>query len=213
MIAVRAYRPADRAAVRRICADTACFGRPIEPVFADRELFADALLGGFTDCEPESCLVAEEEGRVVGYLAGALDARRARRRFARRGLPRLVLRVLLGGHWLRPSFWRLVLAAARVSGARSRAVAAGLAEHPATLHLNLDERARRRGAGSALLGAFLNCARARGARGIHVSVATDGGKRFFTRHGFARLSSHPAPKLAPPGEQPEEVWIMGRKLT
>jgi len=212
MIAVRAYRPADRAAVRRICADTACFGRPIEPVFADRELFADALLGGFTDYEPESCFVAEEEGQVVGYLAGVLDGRRARRVFARRVLPRLVRRVLLRGHWLRPSFWRLMLAAALVARPRSRAVAAGLAGHPATLHLNLDERARGRGAGSALLAAFLDCARARGVRGIHVSVATDGGRRFFAKHGFARLAGHPAPGLAPPGEQPEEVWIMGRGL-
>jgi GNAT superfamily N-acetyltransferase len=90
-------------------------------------------------------------------------------------------------------------------------VAAGLAEHPATLHLNLDERARGRGAGSALLAAFLDYARARGAGGIHVSVATDGGKRFFAKHGFARLAGYPAPRLAAAGSQPDEVWIMGRK--
>ena len=207
MITVRPYRPADRAAVRRICADTAAWGRPFEELFPDRELAADAFVAGFTDSEPESCFVAEEEGQVVGYAAGALDARRGRR-----VLPRLAFRALVRGHWLRPTFWKLLLAAARVSGARSRALAAALAGHPATVHLNLDAGARGRGAGSALLAAFLDHARARGSRGVHVSAASDDGRRFFARHGFVRLASHPAPRLAPAGEQPDEVWIMGRGL-
>ena len=46
-------------------------GRPIDPVFQDRELFADYLTSYYTDIEPESCFVLEQNGRVVGYLLGS----------------------------------------------------------------------------------------------------------------------------------------------
>jgi ribosomal protein S18 acetylase RimI-like enzyme len=213
VLTVRRYRPADRAAVRRICADTALYGGPIEPVFPDRELVADALLAHFLESEPESCFVVEESGEVLGYLVGAVDGREEWRFFLRRTVPRVVLRVLVRLHWLRPAFWRLLLAGARVAPARRRAMAA--AQRPgvtATLHVNLDERARSQDAGSRLLEAFVAHARERGAGGIAVSVATDGGKAFFAKHGFARLAAHPAPRLAPGGQQPDEVWIMWRAV-
>jgi hypothetical protein len=75
---IRPYRPADRAAVRRICADTGCMGNPIDPVFCDRDVFADYLTRYYTDWEPESATVAEDEvtGEVVGYLLGCRRHRR-----------------------------------------------------------------------------------------------------------------------------------------
>lgn len=75
---VRPYAPADRAAVRRICADTGFMGNPIDPVFVDREVFADFFTRYYTDWEPESARVAEDEatGEVVGYLLGCRRWRR-----------------------------------------------------------------------------------------------------------------------------------------
>jgi len=214
VLTVRRYRPGDRAAALRICADTAFFGRPAELIFPDRELISDALLAHFLELEPESCFVAEgEPGEVLGYLVGAVDAGREGRRFLRRAVPRAALRILVRFHWLRPAFWRLLLAGARVAPARRRALAT--ARRPgttATLHINLDGRARGQGVGSKLLEVFLAHARERGAAAVVVSVATDGGKAFFAKHGFARLAAHEAPRLAARGEQPDEVWIMGRGL-
>ena len=60
-VRLRAYRPADLAAVRRICADTRFLGRPIDPVFEDRELFADYLTGFCTRCEPDALLIVESQ--------------------------------------------------------------------------------------------------------------------------------------------------------
>ena len=54
----RKYRPSDRAAVRRLCCETGFIGNPIDPVFEDRELFADFLTAYYTDFEPESAFVA-----------------------------------------------------------------------------------------------------------------------------------------------------------
>lgn len=65
---VRPYEAGDREAVRRLCCDTGFLGHPIDPIFSDRELFADYLTRYYTDVEPESSWVGVKEGRVVAYL-------------------------------------------------------------------------------------------------------------------------------------------------
>lgn len=67
---IRPYRPEDREAVRHICCETGCGGRPVDLMYSDRQLFADFLTRYYTDFEPESSLVVEDGGRVVGYLTG-----------------------------------------------------------------------------------------------------------------------------------------------
>jgi len=69
-IRVRPYRPEDHSIVRRICADTGFLGTPIDPVFEDRELFADYLTGYYLRFEPDAALVCEVDGEVRGYLLG-----------------------------------------------------------------------------------------------------------------------------------------------
>lgn len=56
--------------MRRLCADTGFLGRPIDPVFEDRELFADYLTGYYLNLEPDATLVCEVNGVVMGYLMG-----------------------------------------------------------------------------------------------------------------------------------------------
>ena len=68
---IRKYEPRDREAVRRLCCDTGFLGKPIDPVFEDRELFADYLTSYYTDCEPESSFVLEQDGVLKGYLLGS----------------------------------------------------------------------------------------------------------------------------------------------
>jgi hypothetical protein len=68
---VRRFESRDREAVRFLCCQTGFLGKPIDPVFEDRELFADYLTSYYTDVEPESCFVLEQNGRLVGYLLGS----------------------------------------------------------------------------------------------------------------------------------------------
>ena len=70
-VLIRNYEPRDREAVRRLCCETGFLGKSIDPVFEDRELFADYLTSYYTDCEPESSLVIEMDGVVKGYLLGS----------------------------------------------------------------------------------------------------------------------------------------------
>jgi hypothetical protein len=77
--ATRFYQPKDRAMVRKICADTGFLGQPIDPVFEDRELFADYLTRYYTDHEPESTIVCLRHGEVQGYvMASRFPGRKAR---------------------------------------------------------------------------------------------------------------------------------------
>jgi hypothetical protein len=68
---IRPYRKSDREAVRRLCCETGYLGKAIDPVFEDRELFADYLTSFYTDWEPESTFVIEQDGEVQGYLMGS----------------------------------------------------------------------------------------------------------------------------------------------
>jgi hypothetical protein len=68
---IRPYQPSDREAVRRLCCQTGFLGEPIDPVYEDRELFADFLTTYYTDHEPESSFVIEKDGDLRGYLLGS----------------------------------------------------------------------------------------------------------------------------------------------
>src|SRR5438046_1922556 len=68
---IRGYRRSDREAVRKLCCDTGFLGDPIDPVYEDRELFADFLTTYYTDHESESCFLLEMDGEIRGYLLGS----------------------------------------------------------------------------------------------------------------------------------------------
>jgi hypothetical protein len=67
---IRGYQASDREAVRRLCCATGFLGEAIDPVYEDRELFADFLTTYYTDHEPESSFVIEVNGELRGYLLG-----------------------------------------------------------------------------------------------------------------------------------------------
>ena len=59
---IRPYRSSDREAVRRLCCETGYLGKAIDPVFEDRELFADYLTKFYTDWEPMASVVLLRSG-------------------------------------------------------------------------------------------------------------------------------------------------------
>jgi len=72
-IRIRPYQARDREVVRWLCCETGFLGKPIDPIYRDRELFADLITNPYLDHEPEWALVAESDGRVVGYLLGSVN--------------------------------------------------------------------------------------------------------------------------------------------
>ncbi len=98
-LVIRKYEPRDREAVRWLCCETGYLGRPIDPVFEDRELFADYLTSYYTDAEPESSFVVEKDGEVKGYLLGSRLVAKQRRYDFWQGL-----RLAAKGLWRYPRY-------------------------------------------------------------------------------------------------------------
>lgn len=65
------YKNTYREEVRKLCCETGFLGNPIDPVFEDRELFADYLTQYYLDQEPESSFVLLVDGELKGYLLGS----------------------------------------------------------------------------------------------------------------------------------------------
>jgi hypothetical protein len=72
-VRIRTYRKTDRPAIRNLCCETGFLGNPVDGLFRDRELFADLFTNAYLQYEPDWALVAEVDGRVIGYLLGAVS--------------------------------------------------------------------------------------------------------------------------------------------
>lgn len=73
---VRPYRPEDREKVRDLCCETGFFGYPIEHIFLDKKWFADLNTKYYLKHEPDSCFVAESDGKLIGYNLGCKHPRK-----------------------------------------------------------------------------------------------------------------------------------------
>lgn len=71
-ISIRGYRESDFDAICRLCCETGFLGHPVDSLFHDRELFAELFTRPYLRYEPGWGIVAEADGRVVGYLLGSV---------------------------------------------------------------------------------------------------------------------------------------------
>lgn len=206
-VQVRPYRADDRGAIRRICYLTGYMGDPPEWYWRDQESFADMWSSYYTDREPESVFVAESGGAPVGYLLGCVDTVQAwdpTRIAARHAIARLcLLRRGTAG-----TMWRAV--GDSVTSRLLHRPLAGSAfvdgRWPSHLHVNLLPEARGKGAGHALMAAWLDRLRSLGSPGCHVETLAENTPAiaFFEASGFVR---HGPPEPVPGERSPE-----GRRL-
>jgi len=181
---VRPYRPEDRALIRKICADTGFLGKPIDPVFEDRELFADFLTGPYTDAEPENCFVLEgSNGAIEGYLTASSDPKKRRHYLAKKfpGWMWRAARGLLGGY--RPASRKYL----RWLIFRGRKETPAAPPNAAHFHINLTTEAKAVSSARSLIDVFLVKAGRDGVRCVYGQIVTRGGRRgerMFARYGF-----------------------------
>lgn len=184
-IIIRSFKEDDRAPLRKLCADTAFMGEPMERFFPDRELFCDWACSYYTDYEPESIFVAEYEGGVSGYIMGSKDEPKYRKASAELSRPCLnrALRRLL----FEPSSRRLLLSLVKsfMSGEFKRP---DFSRHyPAHLHINVDKAFRGSGIGSMLMNRFEDYLRSSKVYGARLATISARANRFFQKQGFGIL--------------------------
>lgn len=185
-VEIRRYKPEDRKAVRALCCETGFLGKPIDPVFEDRDLFADYLTSFYTDCEPESAFVLTVGGEVRGYLLGS-------RRPFRQQLYNLFnnVRLLAKGAFRYPRYnaaskkfvrWILTQAWREVPAVPRRA---------AHFHFNILPDSRKLASTRALAEAYFEHLRALGEKRVYGQVVVfedRRGAKLFERYGFKVLN-------------------------
>ena len=200
---IRSYRPSDREAVRRLCCQTGFLGDPIDPVYEDRELFADFLTTYYTDHEPESSFVIEREGELYGYLLGSRKPLLNQLYSFYQNLC-LILRALLryGRYhersrrfilWILMNGWREVPAAPR---------------RTPHFHINLLPAARKMSTTRALLSAYFNYLHRSGENRVYGQIVTfesRRGEKMFERYGFTVMNRAEITKYR--SFYPESVYL------
>lgn len=211
-VVVRAFLPADRAAVRSIALTTAMAGRPSSVFFDGDELLADALTAYFTDHESESCFVAEFNGEVAGYIIGARDTALMDSWFTRRMLFPLLWKVLVQGLLLRGKNIIFLFQVMKAAFSGRLWTPNFSREYPATLHINLLAHARGLAAGGRLMEAYLDYLKKNHVPGVRLATMSEVAGRFFERQGFEVLyrSSRPYFRHALGRDVP--LLIYGRRL-
>jgi hypothetical protein len=183
---IRSYRKTDRDAVRQLCCQTGFLGTPIDPVYEDRQLFADFLTTYYTDHEPESSFVVEIDGEIRGYLLGS------RKPFFNQ----------LYSFWQNISlFLKALTRYFRYHQASRRFVrwtlAYGWREVPAAprrvphFHINLLPDARKMSTTRALMSAYLSYLYRCGEKRVYGQIVTfesRRGEKMFERYGFKVLN-------------------------
>jgi hypothetical protein len=202
-LVIRSYRSSDRAAVRDLCCRTGFLGEPIDPVYQDRELFADFLTTYYTDHEPESSFVLEMGGEICGYLLGSrrplfnqlysfqqnlVLGFRAMLRFRRYNEhSRRFIR------WVLSQGWREVPAAPR---------------RTPHFHINLLPDARKMSSTRALMSAYLSYLYRCGERQVFGQIVTfesRRGEKMFERYGFRVMNRAEITKYK--AFYPESVYL------
>ncbi|HEX8678889.1 MAG TPA: hypothetical protein VF683_02935 [Chthoniobacterales bacterium] len=200
---IRSFRTSDREAVRRLCCETGFLGAPIDPVYEDRELFADFLTTYYTDHEPESSFVVERDGELHGYLLGC-------RKPLWNQLYSLYQNIVL--------FLRALLRYPRYN-ARSRRFIVwilmnGWREVPAAprrtphFHINLLPDARSISTTRALFGAYFSYLYAHGHKRVYGQIVTfesRRGEKMFERYGFRVIDRAEITKYK--ALHPESVYL------
>jgi len=183
---IRSYRVSDREAVRDLCCQTGFLGDMIDPVYEDRELFADFLTTYYTDHEPESSFVLEIDGTIRGYLLGCRKPLRNQLYAFQQNLVlslRTLLRYFRYNHrsrnfirWIVMNGWREVPAAPR---------------RTPHFHINLLADARKVSTTRALMSAYLSYLYRCGEKRVYGQIVTfesRRGEKMFERYGFTVLN-------------------------
>lgn len=200
---IRRYEPHDREAVRYLCCETGFLGKTIDPVFQDRELFADYLTRYYTDIEPESSFVLEQDGIVKGYLLGSYRPFRQQlfnffnnlalfaRGMAKYPFYNKPTRDFIG--WILRNSWKEVPTTPR---------------RCAHFHFNMLPEAQGMANTGKLMNSYLDHLRSKGVRQVYGQVVTfesRRGAKLFERYGFQVLDRREITKYRK--SHPEPVYL------
>ncbi|MFH0762896.1 MAG: GNAT family N-acetyltransferase [Candidatus Omnitrophota bacterium] len=211
-LVIRPYRQEDRPYVREIAWNTALMGEPASLFFDGKEVFTDFLTRYFTDYEPQSCFVAEVDGKVAGYLLGTRNSSTLSQVFRDKMLLSLLSQAIKKGVFLKKKnllfFFKFLNSLLRGEFKMpdfSR-------QYPATLHINLKEEHRGKGCGSKLISAFFDYLLISRVPGVYLATMSEKGACFFQKQGFSLLYKGKRSYFRHVLHKDVPVYIYGKRL-
>ncbi|MBB0231719.1 GNAT family N-acetyltransferase [Streptomyces calidiresistens] len=185
---VRPQRPEDLGALSEICLRTGHIGGDAREVYRDHDLLPDLFLRPYAALEPDLVRVAEDDGRVLGYIVGTADSTAFFRAFRERWLPTVADRhpAPTGPPGTPDEEMRDLL-----HHAERMLVPEIAARYPAHLHIDLLPEGQGRGLGRRLMEAYCGALRERGVPGVHLGMdpRNERARAFYERMGFTLLRS------------------------
>jgi hypothetical protein len=181
-------------------------GNPIDPVFIDRDAFADFFTRYYTDREPENALVAVEDDRVVGYLIGCMNFRAYNRTqlwlILTWTVPKIIGRVL-AFRYNKASFKFLSWFLFKAAGETPKSI-----PDAAHFHVNMYTEYRTGIAGRRLIFPFVNRVAKLGFKGVYGQMQVYQDRRsekVFERYGFKFTDRKEITKFKDYHDKP--VWV------
>ncbi|MDB9823172.1 hypothetical protein OAC89_05675 [Deltaproteobacteria bacterium] len=173
---IRPFEERDRESIRSICRRTGQKGRPTKLFFEDEEIIPMLYADYYMDYEPDSCFVADVNGKVVGYMLSCKDTNRYNRIMAIRIYPRVCMRI----------FWKMLTFQYRakqtyetlwwiISRGWREGFSIPLDRYPGHAHFNLETEYRSLGLGRKLSIAAGNHMRESGVIGSHCIIREEEG--------------------------------------
>jgi len=209
---IRKLQAGDREPVRQIAHDTALMGESAALFFDGSEVIRDALSLYFTDYEPGSCFVAEVDGRVVGYLSGALKKVTYEKIFnAKIALP-LFFKALKSGVFLKIKNLVFIFSCLLDLLKNGIKTPDFCQKYPATFHINIRNGFRGQNIGARLINAYLDYLKGRGVSGVHLATMSDRAANFFLLQGFKQLYKGKRSYFEPILHRDVSLYIFGKLL-
>jgi GNAT superfamily N-acetyltransferase len=179
---------------------TGAGGGDASHLYRDGRMMGHIYSAPYATLSPETCLVAEDDSGVAGYIVGTFDTHTFEARLERDWWPGL--RGIYPAPSGDPESWDADQRRAFMIHHPASAPEPVVDAFPAHLHMNLLPRIQGRGLGTTLLERWLSDAHVAGIKGVHVAVnaGNQAGLRFWEARGFARL-------LPPAPQHPRTIWL------
>jgi len=210
---IRPFKKEDRDAVRTISCETAFLDVPRREIFSDDEILADALIGYYTDYEPQSCFVAESDHKVIGYVIGSKDVHVMDKVFNAKILGPLFIKAFWKNLFFNFTNLRFFLYVFR-SALRGEFFSPFFSnDFPGTLHINIKKGFRGQGIGEVMIQHYVQYLKNNSVPGLHFGTLSDKAKEFFLKNGFMVLYQGSRSYLRPYTGKETNYYVLGRKLS
>ena len=162
MVIIRKVKKSDIKGIRHVCYKTGYMGEDCTGHFSDEKLFGYLFSQYYPEFEREHSFVADDNGRVVGYILGSPDTVGQGKRFMAKMVPKIILRMLLYTTLRYNKDFRMFLKEAVIGlkylrlpkDPKNMPHKKINEEYPAHLHIDILEEYQRKGIGEKLMNAF-----------------------------------------------------------